>query len=173
MIALAAIYPEAPLKAAVKQAPLDVWQLALPWMTLLTSSSVAVYSALSGTELDLFQSTLTAILAVMLTVNMIFERREFLELLTEIESSHATLKREFRSALDGIQHLSKLIRDAERVDMQEARRLAADIHREAARLDRLVEGILDEDADEAVATPTDPQLAPQALAGTLAPGSTS
>jgi len=173
MIALAAIYPEAPLKAAVKQAPLDVWQLALPWMTLLTASAGDVYSALSGNELDLFQSTLTAILAVMLTVNMIFERREFLELLTEIESSHGTLKREFRSALDGIQHLSKLIRDAERVDMQEARRLAADIHREAARLDRLVEGILDEDADEAVATPTDPQLAPQALAGTLAPGSTS
>ncbi len=48
MIALAAIYPEAPLKAAVKQAPLDVWQLALPWMTLLTASAGDVYSALSG-----------------------------------------------------------------------------------------------------------------------------
>jgi len=174
MIALAAIYPEAPAKAAVKQAPLDVWQLALPWMTLLTASAGDVYSALSGHELDLFQSTLTAILAVLLTVNMIFERREFLDLLTEIDSAHSTLKREFRSALDGIQHLSKLIRDAERVDVQEARRLAADIHRQAARLDRLVEGILDEEADEEVATAADPQAAePALLSGTLAPGHTS
>jgi len=109
---------------------------------------------------------------VLLTVNMIFERREFLELLTDIESSHTTLKREFRSALDGIQHLSKAIRDAERVDAQEARRLAADIHRQAARLDRLVEGILEEDGDEAVAAAADPQVAETALAGTVAPGST-
>jgi len=112
MIALAAIYPAAPARPAIQQAPLDLWQLALPWMTLLTASAGDVYSALSGHELDLFMSSLTAILAVLLTVNMILERREFLEMLTDIETAHTTLKEEFRVALDGIQHLSRRIKDA-------------------------------------------------------------
>jgi hypothetical protein len=150
MIALAAIYPRAAAKVEAKQAPLDLWQLALPWMTLLTASAGDVYSALSGHELDLFMSSLTAILAVLLTVNMILERKEFLEMLTDIETAHSTLKKEFRVALDGIQHLSKRIKDAERVDVEEARRLAADIHRQAERLDRLVEGILEEDEGDGV-----------------------
>ena len=154
MIALAAIYPAAPARPAIQQAPLDLWQLALPWMTLLTASAGDVYSALSGHELDLFMSSLTAILAVLLTVNMILERREFLEMLTDIETAHTTLKEEFRVALDGIQHLSRRIKDAERVDVEEARRLAADIHRQAERLDRLVEGILEEDeADDLTGAP--------------------
>src|SRR5438067_3559085 len=131
VIALAAIYPAAPMRTATAQAPLDLWQLALPWMTLLTASAGDVYSALSGHELDLFMSSLTATLAVLLTVNMILERKEFLTMLTDIETSHSTLKKEFRVALDGIQHLSKRIKDAERVDVEEARRLAADIHRQA------------------------------------------
>src|SRR5438874_7347906 len=150
LVALAAIYPSAPAKVEAKQAPLDLWQLALPWMTLLTASAGDVYSALSGHELDLFMSSLTAILAVLLTVNMILERKEFLEMLTDIETAHSTLNREFKTALVGIQRLSKGIKDAERVDRDEARRLAADIHRQAERLDRLVEGILEEDEGDGV-----------------------
>src|SRR5947209_9223376 len=50
MIALAAIYPAAPARSATQQAPLDLWQLALPWMTLLTASGGDVYSALYGHE---------------------------------------------------------------------------------------------------------------------------
>ena len=99
MIALAAIYPSAPARLATKPAALDLWQLALPWMTLLTASAGDVYSALSGHELDLFMSSLTATLAVLLTVNMIIERKEFLSMLTEIEASRSTLKQEFKTAL--------------------------------------------------------------------------
>src|SRR5438874_2874350 len=119
MIGLAAIYPAAPMRTATAQAPLDLWQLALPWMTLLTASAGDVYSALSGHELDLFMSSLTATLAVLLTVNMILERKEFLTMLTDIETSHSTLNREFKTALAGIQRLSKQIKEAERVDRDE------------------------------------------------------
>ncbi len=89
MIGLAAIYPAAPARPATAPAPLDLWQLALPWMTLLTASAGDVYSALSGHELDVFMSSLTAILAVLLTVNMIIERREFLSMLNELEAAQA------------------------------------------------------------------------------------
>ncbi len=149
MIALAAIYPAAAPKVATRPAPLDLWQLALPWMTLLLASAGDVYSALSGHELDLLMSSLTAILAVLLTVNMIIERKEFLEMLTEIQSSHDTLNREFRKALVEVRRFSNMIREAERLDADEARRIAADIHRVTERLDGMVEKILDTEIEGA------------------------
>jgi hypothetical protein len=141
MIALAAIYPLGPVTAAAKQAPLDLWQLALPWMTLLLASAGDVYSALSGHELDLFMSSLTAALALLLTVNMIIERREFLELITEIQSSHSLLNQDFKSGIDGIERFSQQLQSSN-LDDDDVRRLAADIHRNAQRLDRLVEEML-------------------------------
>jgi len=147
LIALAAVYPDAPPKAAATQAPLDLWQLALPWMTLLTASAGDLYSALSGHELDAFQTSLTAALALLLTVNMIIERREFLDMLTEIEGSRSTLGKEFKTALIGIKRFSAQLRDAERLDIDDVRRLAADIHRTAEGLDRNVEEMLDTAGD--------------------------
>src|SRR5262249_39705274 len=142
LIGLAAIYPTAGAKAEVKQAPLDLWQLALPWMTLLLASAGDVYSSLSGHDIDLFMPSLTAALALLLTVNMIIERREFLEMLTEIQDSHTTLNRDFATGLDDIERFSKQMADAERLDAADVRRIAAEINRNAERLDRLVEEML-------------------------------
>src|SRR5438309_9027106 len=142
LIALAAIYPAAPPRVAAQKAPLDLWQLALPWMTLLLASAGDVYAALSGHELDLFMSSLTATLALLLTVNMIIERKEFLSMLSELEESHTTLNQEFKTALVGIERSSKQVQDAERLEVDEVRRLAADINRTAVRLDRMIEKML-------------------------------
>ena len=142
MIGLAAIYPASPPKHATQQAPLDLWQLALPWMTLLLASAGDVYSSVTGHDIDLFMSSCTAALAVLLTVNMVLERREFLEMLTDIEAARTTLNREFKTTLVGIQHLSDQVKDADRAYDEGVRVLAADIHNQAERLDRLVEGML-------------------------------
>jgi signal transduction histidine kinase len=149
LVALAATYPVTAPKATTRPAALDLWQLALPWMTLLLASAGDVYSALTGHELDPFMSSLTATLAVLLTVNMVIERKEFLEMLTEIQSSHATLQRDFRTALVEVERLSKMIRDAEPLNVEEVRRLAADIHRVTDRLDDMVEDILDTEVEGA------------------------
>jgi hypothetical protein len=142
MIALAAAYPAAPPKEATQPAPLNLWQLALPWMTLLLASAGDVYSSVSGHGIDLLMSSLTAALAILLTLNMIIERREFLEMLTDIETARTTLNREFKTALVGIQHLSDQVNEADRSYDEGVRLLAADIHSQAERLDRLVEGML-------------------------------
>ncbi|HEY1456742.1 MAG TPA: hypothetical protein VGG31_09600 [Candidatus Dormibacteraeota bacterium] len=142
MIALAAIYPQAAPKAAAAKAPMDLWQLALPWMTLLTASAGDLYSAFVGSE-SMFQALLTGILAVLLTVNMVIERREFLEMLTDIEESHSTLSHEFKAALVKIRHFSVVIRDVERLDVSDVRQLAAEIHSHAERVDRMLEEMLD------------------------------
>jgi diguanylate cyclase len=142
MIALAATYPAGSPKAATEQAPLDLWQLALPWMTLLLASAGDVYASLSGHDIDLFMSSLTATLAILLTVNMILERKEFLEMLTDIETARATLNREFKTALVGIQHMSDQVSEADRAYDEGVRVLAADIHGQAERLDHILEGML-------------------------------
>jgi len=142
LIALAATYPAEPARATSKPARLDLWQLALPWMTLLLASAGDVYSSLTGHDIDLFMSSLTAALALLLTVNMIIERKEFLEMLNEIEESHSTLNRDFRTGLVGIEQFSKQMADSEQLDVAEARRLAGEINRNAERLDRLVEQML-------------------------------
>ena len=142
LIALAAIYPDAAPRAARQESQLDLWQLALPWMTLLTASAGDFYTALNGHDLDIVQSSMTGILAVLLTVNMVIERREFLEMLKEIQESHSTLNRDFKTGLVGIARSSEQIQAAERLDAADVRRLADDIHRNAERLDRLVEEML-------------------------------
>ena len=126
-------------------------------MTLLTAAAGDVYSALSGHELDLFMSSLTATLAILLTVNIIIERREFLEMLTEIEASHATLNEEFKTALVGIRRFSKEIQDAERLELVDVRRFATEINRTADRLDRKIEEML-ADADDEKGVAADPKL---------------
>jgi hypothetical protein len=142
MIALAAVYPSGAPKAATQQAQLDLWQLALPWMTLLLASAGDVYASLSGHDIDLFMSSLTAALAVLLTVNMIIERKEFLEMLTDIETARSTLNRDFKTALVGIKQLSEQVKEADHAYDEGVRLLAADIHVQAERLDRMVEGML-------------------------------
>lgn len=142
LIALAALYPAGKPKAATEQAPLDLWQLALPWMTLLLASAGDVYASLSGHDIDLFMSSMTATLAILLTVNMILERREFLEMLTDIDTARSTLNREFKTALAGIQNMSDLVKDADRAYDEGVRVLAADIHGQAERLDHLLADML-------------------------------
>jgi diguanylate cyclase len=136
LIALAAIYPESAAGPAAKQAPLDLWQVALPWMTLLTAAAGDFYTAVTGGEGSVFQISMTALLAVLLTVNMLLERREFLEMLTEIQESHATLNEEFKSTLVAIRRISKQISDP---------KLSAEIHRHTERLDDMIEEIVEED----------------------------
>jgi hypothetical protein len=105
-------------------------------MTLLTAAAGDFYTAVTGGEGSVFQISMTALLAVLLTVNMLLERREFLEMLTEIQESHATLNEEFKSTLVAIRRFSKQISDPE---------LSAQIHRQTERLDLMIEEIVEED----------------------------
>jgi hypothetical protein len=145
LIALAAVYPETSPKTVAKGAPLDLWQLALPWMTLLLASAGDLYSALSTNGLDVFQTSLTFALAVLLTLNMIIERREFLDMLVDIDTSHLRLREDFKASLIGIKRFSAHMRDEEQLDLDDVRRVAADIHRDAERLDGILEELLDGD----------------------------
>jgi hypothetical protein len=80
-------------------------------------------------------------------VNMIFERREFLDMLTELQTSHATLDREFKAALTDVRRFSEVLRNAEQLEAAQVRRVAADIYKVTERLDDIVEDLLDTEVE--------------------------
>src|SRR5919197_2869847 len=49
-----------------------------------------------------------------------------------------SVSHEFKTALIGIQGFSEFMRDADELDVNDARSFADDIHREAERLDRMI-----------------------------------
>ncbi len=63
-------------------------------------------------------------------------------MLTDIETTRATLNREFKTALVGIRQMSDQVKDADRAYDEGVRVLAADIHGQAERLDHMLERML-------------------------------
>ena len=72
-----------------------------------------------------------------------------LERLNQVKSSFLhNVSHEFKTALTGIHGFSELIRDADDLDLAEVKGFAADIYRDADRLDRMVTEMLDLDLAE-------------------------
>jgi PAS domain S-box-containing protein len=102
MIALAAIWPQGPVRATADQSPADLWQLALPWLTILAAGASAVYLAVSGRQLDGFLTLLGGALASLLTLSMILTSRDFLGMLVRSRKQEATLAQVIDSAPAGV-----------------------------------------------------------------------
>jgi PAS domain S-box-containing protein len=67
------------------------------------------------------------------------ESLETLERLNTVKTEFLqNVSHEFKTALIGIQGFSEFMRDADQLDVNDARAFAADIHRDAERLDRMV-----------------------------------
>jgi PAS domain S-box-containing protein len=102
LIALAAIWPESKAKREADTSPVDLWQIALPWLTVLMAGVSAVVLAISGRPLDLFLTALTGIGATLLTVNMVFTHKDLLGLLGQSMTSEATLAEVIAQAPAGV-----------------------------------------------------------------------
>jgi two-component system sensor histidine kinase/response regulator len=91
MIGLAALWP---LGAGVRVAddrPIDIWQLALPWLALLGVGLSAIVLAVSGHPLDVFLTVLVGALAILVMVSQIYAHSESLSLLIRSRRDAATL----------------------------------------------------------------------------------
>jgi len=102
MIALAAIWPLGRVRVAADQSPADLWQLALPWLTVLAAGASAIFLAVSGRHLDAFLSLLGGVLASLLTLSMILTSRDFLGMLVRSRKQEATLAQVIDSAPAGV-----------------------------------------------------------------------
>jgi PAS domain S-box-containing protein len=102
MIAFAGAWPRAAVTEASEEAPVDLWQLALPWLAVLAAGMGDMLIAVRGQTLDMFLTVLTGVGAGFLTVMMILTNRDFLRMLVKSRASEATLAEVVAQAPAGV-----------------------------------------------------------------------
>jgi two-component system, sensor histidine kinase and response regulator len=91
MIGLAAFWPVSLNRKAVDDTPIDVWQLALPWVAILAAGVSAIIGALLGDPMDPFLTIAAGCLAIMVMVSQVYAHNESLGLLIRSRRDAATL----------------------------------------------------------------------------------
>src|SRR5579864_371067 len=91
MIGLAALWPASEERKAIVAEPVDLWQIAMPWMAILAAAITGVVRVFYGLALDTFLSLDTALISGLMMLNQILVHRESLGLLVKTRTSEATL----------------------------------------------------------------------------------
>ena len=91
LIALAALIPSGARDEPQEEKPIDVWQLALPWLAILVAGLVTVIQALRGHPFDSVSTLAVGVLAVLLMISHVLAHNESLALLIRSRLSAATL----------------------------------------------------------------------------------
>lgn len=92
MMALAALWPSAASDRTAEHQPIDIWQLTLPWLTVLAGGVTAVLVAsVEGRPMDVFATVLAGAVLVLLMASQVIAHRESLALLITSRRSAATL----------------------------------------------------------------------------------
>jgi two-component system, sensor histidine kinase and response regulator len=82
MVALAPLWP-APFSGAVsEEGPIDLWQMSLPWVSLLGAAAVAMGLAVLGRGLDVFLTAVGGGLGMLLVASMVLLHRDTNSLLS-------------------------------------------------------------------------------------------
>ena len=91
LIMLAALWPSRPVDASVDDEPIDMWQLALPWLGVLAVAATLLTLALTGEQPDTPLLLIAGVLAGLLFFSQIFAHRESLTLLLQARRIASTL----------------------------------------------------------------------------------
>ncbi|HEY1456142.1 MAG TPA: diguanylate cyclase [Candidatus Dormibacteraeota bacterium] len=91
MIALAALWPSGVRDRSTETKPIDVWQLAVPWIPILAGGMAAIVLAILGHPLDVFSTVLAGAVIALLMASQVIAHRESLALLIQSRLSAATL----------------------------------------------------------------------------------
>ena len=114
MVALSAIMPARKPGSVKAAAPIDIWQLMLPWFTILIAAVTIVVMALQGHQLDKFQTVGTGLLAALLMVSQALAHGDARRLLIESRQTEAVLADVIAQAPAGVVRVGPdlCIRDA-------------------------------------------------------------
>ena len=93
MVALAPIWPaRGPIERKV-EGPIELWQLALPWLAVLAGAITVVYLAASGQGLDRFETVLAGGLGILFVASHVLSHRDSLSLLEKSQTAETQLAR--------------------------------------------------------------------------------
>ena len=102
IIAVAAAWPRNAVTVSRVDAPVDLWQLALPWLAVLLTGLCTFALALSGRGLDGFLTLLLGVIVILMTGSMMFNSRDFLSMLVKSRESESALAEVLAHAPVGI-----------------------------------------------------------------------
>jgi two-component system, sensor histidine kinase and response regulator len=91
LIGLAALWPSGTSDRVEEERPIDVWQLALPWLAILAAGIAAIIQAAEGHPLSSFATLMIGVLAILLMVSQVLAHSESLALLIKSRLAAATL----------------------------------------------------------------------------------
>jgi PAS domain S-box-containing protein len=94
MIGLAALWPAPPAPKAEevgKEHLIDTWQLALPWVAILSVGLTAIGMALTGYEFGPVRTVLIGAIAILVMASQVYAHNESMSLLVKSRQSAATL----------------------------------------------------------------------------------
>ncbi len=97
LIALAPLWPARTPDADREEGPIELWQLALPWVAVLAGALAVVYLAISGRFLDQFETVLAGGLSILFVTNQVLTHRDSLDLLHKSRYAEGQVSR--RNAL--------------------------------------------------------------------------
>jgi PAS domain S-box-containing protein len=92
MIALAPLWPVPAAEPHAEDGPIDLWQMALPWMAVLAAALVAIRIAATNQTMDQFLTVLAGSIGVLLVCNQILTHRDSLDLLAKSHRAEAQLE---------------------------------------------------------------------------------
>jgi len=81
MIALAPLWPTSDAETAAAEGPIELWQLALPWVAVAAASVTAIRLATSDLKLDRFSTVLAGGIGLLLVASQVLSHRDSLSLL--------------------------------------------------------------------------------------------
>jgi methyl-accepting chemotaxis protein len=92
MIALAPWWPSRFVELPLAERPIELWQIALPWMAVLAAAATAIGLAANGQSLDGFLTLLVGAIGVLLVCNQVFSHRDSLHLLGVSHQAEGALR---------------------------------------------------------------------------------
>jgi PAS domain S-box-containing protein len=91
MVALAALWPVSETNARIRNAPVDLWQLALPLMTVMVAAIACLALAFTGRSLDGVMTAVLGITSILLTIRVITANRDAVAMLMKSRASEGNL----------------------------------------------------------------------------------
>ncbi len=92
LIALAPLWPVPPIERETEEGPIELWQLALPWMAVLAAALIAIRIAAANQTMDQFLTVLAGSIGVLFVCNQILTHRDSLDLLVKSHRAEAQLQ---------------------------------------------------------------------------------
>ena len=97
LIALAPLWPVPAVEPETEEGPIELWQMALPWVATLAAALMAIRIAFVNQSMDQFETVLAGSIGVLFVFNQVLTHRDSLNLL--VKSRRAEAQVQARTAL--------------------------------------------------------------------------